>query len=334
MLFRFSDTIPLPLSLCPHSCVISARNSASLDLRSIHSAVVSLTDGRLWVGSEGGLYEVVRQQSRLSVNNSSNVTGAVTSLAWRTAVLDGRKQTSRREAIFLDPLAQNSKQPAIAHSSLAGGARTGNTRHLLKTFGLLAIGTKDRLYFYDGTTWWFEWVSVWYNGQGGVVDGPPSWMTFATSGELFISNNVSVSRLNVNYTIDRIGPLQGLPYNQVNALFYSAEGTSYPPAALPCGRPHSEDRGTLWIGTGNGYALLDVSTSEFRGYFYGPRWHPGGSVLGFASAGVNVTLVLTDGGISVVRQELWTLQQKATHYQAMLGRHTRPPGTSGCIHCS
>ncbi len=286
--------------------------------------VVSLEDGRLWVGTERGLYEAVKVHNELSVYNSSNVVGAVTSLAWRTAVSDGQKHASRK-AIFFDPHVCNGKQAAIAHSSLAGSACSGNVKHLPQLFGLLVVGTKDRLYFHDGTAWWFEWVSVWYNGQGGVVDGPPSWMTFTTSGELFISNNVSVSRLNINYTIDRIGPLQGLPYNHVNALFHSPYTTSYPTPTMP-NTLDNEQGGTLWIGTGKGYALFDISSSEFRGYFYGPRWHPGESVLGFASGGGNVTVVLTNRGISVVQQEEWTLQEKASHYQDMLARHTRAPG--------
>ncbi len=277
------------------------------------------------MGTDRGLYVVLTEQKELVVHNASSVVGAVRSLAWRTVVSDGQKQNSRKRAIFFDPYVRNSKQSAIAHTSLAGSVHFRNTKRLQKAFGLLVAGTKDRLYFYDGTSWWFEWVSVWYNGQGGVVDGPPSALTFTTSGELFISNNVSVSRLNINYTFDRIGPLQGLPYNQVNALFHSSYTTQYPAATLP-NLQTNEQGGTLWIGTGKGYALFDTSSSEFRGYFYGPRWHPGESVLGFAPAGVNVTVVLTDRGISVVRHEEWTLQQKAEHYQAMLARHTRPPG--------
>ena len=84
--------------------------------------------------------------------------------------------------------------------------------------------------------------------------------------------------------------------------------------------------GTVWVGTKKGYALYDVGAQTFRGYFFGPRWHSGQSILGFAGCCGEGVVVLSDQGISVVEPEEWTLQRKAAHYQAMLERHTRPPG--------
>ena len=164
--------------------------------------------------------------------------------------------------------------------------------------------------------------------------GVPTGLTFSSAGELFISNNVSVSRLNVNYTFDRIGPLQGLPYNQANTVYFSDYTTLYPPPSKKRELKRSGNTaGTLWIGTSKGYTLFDVASSKFVGYFYGPRWHPGETILRIASGGKSTTVVLTDGGIAVVHPEEWTLEQKAKHYQALLERHTRPPGTVLCLTC-
>ena len=158
------------------------------------------------------------------------------------------------------------------------------------------------------------------------MDGSPTSMVFApTTGELFISNNVSLTRVNVDYTFDRIGPLQGLPYNQINALHFSGYTTVYPPVGA--GQEGAGGAsGTVWVGTAKGYALYDVSSQTFKGYFFGQRWHSGESILGFAGCCSQGVVVLSDKGVSVVEGEEWTLQRKAAHYQAMLHRHTRPPG--------
>jgi len=281
----------------------------------------------------------MHQQGNISVQNASEeVIGPVETLAWRGCVSGSNQQQPKRPFIF-DPHASNSPQDYLASSESHGvhvferyPAHTKKLKQPLDCgYGLLVVGTTYRLYFYDGTSWWFEWVSVWQYGLGGVVDGVPTGLAFASTGELFVSNSVSISRLNVNYTFDRIGPLQGLPYNQARAVYCSDYATLNPPPTKRRGpaqqvKELSNPTGTLWIGTAKGYTLFDIASSKFVGYFYGPRWHPGEVVLGFSRGGKNATIVLTDRGIAVVHPEVWTLERKAKHYQFMLERHTRPPG--------
>lgn len=190
-------------------------------------------------------------------------------------------------------------------------------------FGVLVVGTRDKLYFYDGSQWWFEWISVWETGLGGLVDGVSTAMTFGPSGELYIGNNVSLTRVNINYTFDRIGPLEGLPYNHVTSLHVSSYSPSNPPPMGPATPPSLV--GTLWIGTAKGYTLFDIQRSKFLGYFNGPRWLPGGALLSITRSS-SAVVVLTQQGLAVVHPEMWTLAMKARHYQAMLQRHTREPG--------
>ena len=286
----------------------------------MNSAVVALGNGQLWIGSSKGLFVATRQGMNITLQNMSDVIGPVLSLAWRTDISNGHRHTPKI-TFNTHSLSPKWQYNQILHTSSSGIYRAKGVRQRPNDFGLLAVGTPDRLYFYDGIVWWFEWVSVWYNGCGGVIDGPPTGLTFTESGELFISNNVSISRLNVNYTFDRIGPLQGLPYNEINTVYYSTYTVRSPKTA--------DGEGTLWIGTAKGYALFDVRTSEFKGYFYGPRWHSGQSILGFTPSEGSATVVLTDSGITVVYPDYWTLKRKASHYQAMLMRHTRPPGDAG-----
>ena len=194
-------------------------------------------------------------------------------------------------------------------------------------FGLLVIGTNEKLYFYDGKRVWFEWISRWEDGLGGVVDGPPTSLTFVPSGDLYIGNNVSLSRLFVNYTFQRLGPHEGLPYGNVLTLHYLSFIILTPPllhplifsGVKPCG-------GTLLVGTSKGYSLFDVGSSSFFDYHYGPRWLPGNGVSGVSSLYGDMFVIVSDGGIAVLRGEEWTLERKAGHYQDMLSRHIREPG--------
>ena len=314
------------------SCSIEASTNSTmaLDFIAVYATAVSFSDGRLWIGTENGLYVASRRGMDIEVVNCSQIIGPVRSLAWRVLVSDKRKKMNvQKKPFLLNPLTQNTPIHKFQYSP---GDPSSLSWWFAKKFlsqqdefGLLVVGTKNRLYFFNGSKWWFEWASVWYNGVGGIIDGEPTSMSFTPSGELFISNNVSVSRLNINYTFDRIGPLQGLPYNQVKALFYSTYTVKYPPATKKTDL--SVKGGTLWVGTGKGYALFDTASSKFVGYYYGRRWHSGEAVLGFASSErLNVVVVLTDGGITVLSPEEWTLSRKAAHYQAMLARHTRPPG--------
>ena len=295
----------------------------------VTAVVVSISDSQLWIGADIGLFSAEVRGGEITTSNVSSVLGEVGSLAWRSS-LSSRQPHSKEQAFLTAPTPLPLQH--LTHSGNDGVHQATAKESPChdcpqSSFGLLVVGTEMRVYFFDGSRWWFEWASVWYYGLGGVVDGPPSALSFTSTGELFIADNVSLSRLNVNYTFDRFGPLQGLPYNQLQALHFSPYVPHSPPTFLRSARDYSPDSvGTLWIGSTRGFVLLDITSSKFIGYFYGKRWHPGDEVLGFASSGQNATVVLTDAGISVLQPQLWTLGKKAQHYQAMLARHTRPPG--------
>lgn len=195
-------------------------------------------------------------------------------------------------------------------------------------FGLLAVGDGWKLHFFDGKQWWFEWASVWRDGLGGVVDGPVTSLVFVPTGQLFIGNNVSLSRLNVNYTFDRFGPLQGLPTGNITSLTFLSTTTLHPDPFL--GQRQGEGLGTIVVATQQGLTLFDVASSEFVSYFFGRRWLPGNIVSMVTSVFAGAFVAVSDGGWAVIRAEDWTLKQKAQHYQYILSRHTRPPGEDSC----
>jgi hypothetical protein len=300
----------------------------------VAAAVVSVSDGRLWLGTDSGLYSIQRSGEILTVHNVSSVEGAITTLAWRTSLFTSERHSDQRRAFALDPhYTRHAPRYYLAHTGAGGLQATRSRPHREPSrsrpaFGLLVAGTRERVYFFNGEMWWFEWVSGWYRGQGGAVDGVPTSLSFALTGDLFIGNNVSLTRVNINYTFDRLGPLQGLPYNQILSLHHSPYSSELPPPLLGGSSPRNTRGadGTLWVGTGRGLALYDLSSGRFQHYFYGRRWHPGERVVGVAGNGGNGTVVLTDGGLAVVYPRLWTLEEKARHYQGLLDRHTRPPG--------
>ena len=331
-------------------CEVVGSTKESLPFRSISSGAYSLSTNSLWLGTSNGLYEaIIDSDSDIVVQNVSIVTEEVLAVAWRSNVLQNKDFSSSAPFIF-DSRSSPSQQAGFISSSIDNrfiDILSGNSEWFLRRhqnyrshksipFGLLVVGTKDRLYFYDGSKWWFEWVSVWGSGQGGVIDGPPTSIAVTSTGAIYISNNISVSRINTDYTFDRIGPLQGLPYNKIKSLHFADYAALCPKTMVEvgkdsdmvdgCNSKNSPSAGMLWIGTEKGFSLYDIRTSTFKGYFYGPRWHSGEAIVGVTAAGNDIVVLHTDKGLTVVWPEEWTLHKKAEHYQSMLARHTRPPG--------
>lgn len=275
-----------------------------------------MSEDTLWLGTNQGLFTLSthHQDDCLAFSNVSQVEGAVQTLAWRSAISDADERNPTLHSFVFKPSAKNHLQKNFACSNCHGSQWTGGywTASVEHGFGVLVVGTNRKLYFYDGKEWWFEWVS-----------GVPTALTFGPSGELYIADHVSLTRVNIDYSFDRIGPLQGLPYNQLTSLHVSPYVPVTPPLTGPA--PEPANMGTLWIGTARGYTLFNIKTSKFIGYFNGPRWLPEGSVLSIAGSGSTV-VILTEEGLAVVHPEMWTLASKARHFQAMLQRHTRPPG--------
>lgn len=339
--------------LCYFSCDIVSQWSTQ-ELPPISSAVISGSDGYLWVGTSHGLFRFnatppvpppiqMLNNPKLSVVDDSayvddfnttvasffqvvEVKGPVISLAWREGLV-GPKGWGLRSKAFLFTNYSSLFSQNVTFSS--GFDWHTGSNCVSDDFGLLVIGTPSKIYFYDGHMVWFEWVSVWEDGTGGFIDGPPVALTFVPTGELFIGNNVSMSRLNIDYTIDRIGGSEGLPYNQITSLRYSPFVPKSPSPLKPLPlRPHAgPTHGTLWVGTKKGWSLFDIRNANFKGYFYGPRWHPGTSIIGIAVVNCgNRMVLLTDKGLSIITPEDWTLEKKAIRYQEMVARHTRLPG--------
>jgi hypothetical protein len=112
--------------------------------------------------------------------------------------------------------------------------------------------------------------------------------------------------VNVRYpngTVARLGWQQGLPVNRTRHV--------------------AVDKTALWVGTDSGLTKLDFASGQWS-YFYLQRYLPGTSVvLGLALSGSSA-FVLTDGGMSVLETQMWTLARKADHYlQILLERHDR-----------
>ena len=298
------------------------------DYSCVHDATVSLNDKVLWIGTDIGLFRLDPDsgvhQNETVVVKVEEVEGMVMSLAWRSSFSSVKQAVKDNGAFVFSNFSSGPKQ----NVSFSTGSSLYISSSSESGFGLLVVGTVEQLLFYNGHSFHAEWVSQWEDGLGGVVDGPIISIAIASSGEIFLGSNVSVSRLNGDYTFDRLGPKQGLPYNHVTSLFFSPISVKMPAATLPPNNVTDVESGTIWIGTEKGFALFDVHSSKFISYHFGPRWHPGHFVLGLAGDNLS-TLVLTDSGLSVLTTEEWTLEEKADHFQSMISRHVREPGEPG-----
>jgi hypothetical protein len=300
---------------------------SSLDLPTVLSSVYSASDSLLWIGTMEGLYclnTTYHEDNDTLVSLVPDIDGPVVSLAWRSNLIGKQGLGLTNHAFLLTNSSCLTKQDV-----------SFNTGHFVYTgqsngpgFGVLVVGTPKRIYFYDKKMLWFEWVSNWNGNLRGVVDGVPTSLSFVPTGELYIGCNVSMSRLNINYTIDRIGSIEGLPYNQVMSLHYVPFNIQEPLLLQPVLSKtfQSTGRGLLLVGTKKGFSMYDVGSGKFVGYRYGSRWLPGNEVRSIGSLRGGVFVMLTESGVGVISAEDWTLERKATHYLSMIKDHIRSPG--------
>eukprot|EP01104_Vermistella_antarctica_P001095 TRINITY_DN11154_c0_g1_i1.p1 TRINITY_DN11154_c0_g1~~TRINITY_DN11154_c0_g1_i1.p1 ORF type:complete len:881 (+),score=128.69 TRINITY_DN11154_c0_g1_i1:2-2644(+) len=162
----------------------------------------------------------------------------------------------------------------------------------------------------------------------GIIDATPTGLSFDADGTLWIVNSICVNLLYPNQTFSRVGGMQGLPTPNLTSVIVANSGIG------------NQSGSRVWIGSKQG--VVTYSTSELSApfpwrYLYGSRFlpgllpSPGQTVLALASmsasvswSGDNTVIVLTDNGISVITEQVWTLAEKAEHYQSMIyPRHDR-----------
>ncbi|ELR12782.1 uncharacterized protein ACA1_093180 [Acanthamoeba castellanii str. Neff] len=168
------------------------------------------------------------------------------------------------------------------------------------------------------------WAGTQHKLVPAVVDAVPVSLTLDNEGRLWVPNDESITVIAPDLTATRVRGGDGLPVVNLTASALS---------------PRS---GAVWFGSKMGLLRhqaqaqgADPQDPAWR-YFFGARWLPGQTfdqgqrVVSLAvsreAVGVDETaVVVTDGGLAVVRQETgWTLRRKADHYQAMVKpRHDR-----------
>ncbi len=230
-------------------------------------------------------------------------------------------------------------QPEAAMTPLLAGSIMGVG--VAASGSLIVAGNAERVWDLrpDGSVVRWEWVTEPDEEWGGVV-GPVSCLAFgeamapASSGGdscttaavaseeldasaemLFVGTRLAeLSTRSAGGAYTRIGRDQGLPVGNVTALLPSVH----------------RGAGQLWVGTTRGVALWQPSYDPPWRYLGGPRWLVGDSVRSLALVG-SAVVVVTDGGITWLDQEEWTLARKASHYEGLLtSRHDRHGMTSEC----
>lgn len=181
--------------------------------------------------------------------------------------------------------------------------------------GTLATGSEDVVALYnvpvsDGpaapqlSRW--EWVTRLSDEAGGVYDGPAQRMAFGADGSLYVATPVCVNVRHTNGSVSRLGWREGYPMNSTTSVDVEHE------------------TGNILVGSPYGAALWESARGAWR-YFYGARYLAGSSVVGpLLAASPTVSVVSTDGGLTVLESQQWTLAMKAEQMEAILkARHDR-----------
>ena len=154
----------------------------------------------------------------------------------------------------------------------------------------------------------WEWVTRLADASGGAYDGPANDMVCDSQGNLFVANDVSLNVRRPDGVVEQVDFSQGMPMNLSTTL------------AL---EPGTE---ALWIG--GPIALLRWSRGQDEDdwrYFHGDRFLPHTSnITVLLSLDGSNTVAATTGGVVRLEWQLWTLAEKAAHYEAiLLARHNR-----------
>jgi hypothetical protein len=157
----------------------------------------------------------------------------------------------------------------------------------------------------------------------GLIDGAITSLTFDHEGSLWIGNSICINKQYSDLAFERVGSYHGLPVGNITSLA-------------------TDKLGAIWMGT------LQGGVRFFKGswkYYYGPRWLPskdftGQSIISIAVSAKeesSIGLFVTEYGkicyipqshlivgLSLIRFEEWTLEQKAKYYQTLVfPRHFR-----------
>ena len=208
---------------------------------------------------------------------------------------------------------------------------------------------------------WVTAISGPHLGSGGVLDGPVTALGFdPASGALLAGNDGEQSAAAPLCCRSRPSSLQTAPFIADNSVLQSRlspcllccgmstsvalnvhhagngnwgrisgdDGLPYAniTAIATGGRDPVSGASQLWVGTAMGLVLKSADPAAdppFR-YLFGPRYLPGKRVtaMGLLLAGAGV-VAATEGGVSWLRQEPYTLARKAALMQAKLVRHDR-----------
>ena len=315
-----------PLSSSPHPICAQLTSSIAIPSvgrpRSVAFAPLPSGSLQLWIGGDGGLVSVPSLTSTRTPDGSPTL--------FPSSLGEEQRSASYQHAL-------SNAHRIFSHPVAALAARESNPPQV-------AVGSSERLWIFspadaplNATLIRSEWATDPVSKKGGAVDDAIAALAYETrSGILFIGTASALNIRALDGTIGRRVGADGLPCANMSSLSITAHPLAMASDAdQPKGAPHAQ----LWIGCDRGVALVDIDRTgqpahhSFR-YLNGPRWHSGARVTDMATvtstSAVPAVSVLTDGGVTILHQELWTLTEKAAHYERILTRHHRHHMASDC----
>ena len=166
-----------------------------------------------------------------------------------------------------------------------------------------------------------EWSWNWLYG---LTDGPIEDFDLV-NGKTLLADKVSLQIRYPDGAMWRMGGFkQGLPVTNLTSVVIASAGSPSSDNSLES-IELEEKGGTYWVGSESGLVLFNNDDTYPWRYFSGYRWIVGDYVNQVFLAQANGVFVLTDYGISAIRLETWTLNEKAAQIQEVYdsGRHGR-----------
>lgn len=204
------------------------------------------------------------------------------------------------------------------------------------------VGTATDLFIYSVSSdaWRHEWVNA-------LIDSAITSLTYDSTGDrLWIGQETGITllvpidmpdgeehwlfRRLAGFVSDPGSDIGGLPFANITVLaFPNDDGSS----------TSNTSDGRVWLGGGRGLMRFDENAENaddrwrvFNSARYMPQREPWANISSLtilsarsdAAGAGNTAIGLAAKGLAVIRFEMWTLEQKAAHIQAMMdsGRHT------------
>lgn len=282
-------------------------------------AIAAAPDGAIWAATKAGLY-VLRNQTwngpltkgpayRLVIDDA----GTVWLGAWDGLYQITNDQPTRIDATkgVISALALTPK--GITALGIEGAWRRENNEWK-SLQGNWSRNLRDLIEDESGNLWIATGMGLYCETPIGLrhfyrpddlLSGDVNALAIGPKGQLWIGSWSGIDIYEHGVRTESFTGAKGLPHYDIRSLTFAPDGT-------------------LWAGTALGAARFKDGAWSLR---HSRRWLLSDDVRDIAFDAQGNAWIATSAGVSAIKQRTMTLEEKASHYQAICEkRHIRPPG--------